>query len=167
MMTTGATRAPRHQQIRRTGEIVSPTPRVTSNMGWTVQSRSLSSTKVFVVHGHAPGLRAEVARLIERLGPEPAILSEQPNAGATLIEKLLANADVSFAIVLATADDVGSRKQRGSATQYRPRQDVVFELGFFVGRLGRDRVALLVESGLEVFSDFHGVVHHELDECGA
>ena len=158
------------QQLTRLRGTLSTIPRITRNRttngGRAVQS-TMSSTKVFVVHGHAPGLRAEVARLIERLGLEPVILAEQPNAGATLIEKLLANAEVSFAIVLATADDIGAPKQRATTTQSRARQNVVFELGFFVGRLGRDRVALLVESGLEIFSDFHGVVYHELDSSGA
>jgi len=88
------------------------------------------------------------------------------HAGATLIEKLEAHAGVQFAIVLATADDVG-RKARADQQQARARQNVIFELGFFVGRLGRNKVVVLLEPGIEIPSDFHGVAYHELDTRGA
>ena len=165
------------RELTRLRGTLSTIPRVASNLlgntkvelpqvSITPPEVLMSPTKVFVVHGHAPGLTSEVARLIEHLGLKPVILAERPNSGATLIEKLLANADVSFAIVLATADDVGASK-KATTTQARARQNVVFELGFFVGRLGRDRVALLIEPSVEIFSDFHGVVHHEIDQNGA
>jgi predicted nucleotide-binding protein len=115
-------------ELTRLRGTLSTIPRVVTNRTVSTKGENIqlpmSPTKVFVVHGHALGPRAEVARLLERLGLEPLILAEQPNAGATLIEKLLAHADVSFAIVLATADDVGAPKD-GPTTQSRARQNVV------------------------------------------
>lgn len=118
------------------------------------------------MHGHNTTILQEVARLIEQLRLTPVILNERPNAGATLIEKLEAHAGVQFAIVLATADDVG-RKAQADQQQARARQNVIFELGFFVGRLGRNKVAVLLEPSIEIPSDFHGVAYHELDTRGA
>jgi predicted nucleotide-binding protein len=136
-------------------------------MTGSAPAMSVSSTKVFIVHGHNTAVLQEVARLTEHLGLDPIILREKPNAGATLIEKLEKHADVQFAIVLATADDIGSRKAKPDQQQFRARRNVIFELGFFVGRLGRNKVALLLEAGIEIFSDFHGVAYHELDAKGA
>jgi predicted nucleotide-binding protein len=129
---------------------------------------SRGGTRVFVVHGHHMAYREALARMLERLGISPVVLNEQPNAGATIIEKLEREAgSVGYAIVLATADDLGQVKTaKRNAAKSRARQNVIFELGYFVGKLGRDRVCLLVESGIEVFSDFAGVAYHPLDEAG-
>lgn len=122
--------------------------------------------KVFVVHGHDEGAREGVARFLEKVGLEAIILTEQPNDGRTIIEKFEDHADeAAYAVILATPDDVGGAKSGPSAS--RPRQNVVFELGFFVGRLGRRKVCLLRKGDLEGFSDFQGVVYTELDPQGA
>jgi predicted nucleotide-binding protein len=125
-----------------------------------------ASTKVFVVHGHDDGAREAVARFVEKIGLEAIILTEQPNGGRTIIEKFEDRAgEAGFAVVLLTPDDAGSVHEDPSAS--RPRQNVIFELGYFVGRLGRGRVCLLRKGNIESFSDFHGVVYTELDEGGA
>lgn len=126
--------------------------------------------RVFVVHGRDEGLREQVARVLERLDFEALILMEQPGRGQTLIEKFEAGAlDVGFAVVLLTPDDFG----RGPAeTEWpekpnRSRQNVILELGYFMGRLGRPRVAALYRHGTELPSDIHGLAYIELDESGA
>ena len=139
--------------------------RISSSAAPTESEKTVSDNRVFLVHGHNTAILQEVARLIEHLGLTPVILAERPNAGATLIEKLEAHAGVQFAIVLATADDIGS-KARADQQQARARQNVIFELGFFVGRLGRNKVAVLLEPRIEIPSDFHGVAYHELDTRG-
>jgi hypothetical protein len=78
-----------------------------SPAGQVAQAVSLSR-KVFVVHGHDTEAKESVARFIERLGLEPIILHEQPSSGRTLIEKFEVFADVGFAVVLLTPDDVGA-----------------------------------------------------------
>lgn len=116
-------------------------------------------SKVFVVHGHNEALKQSVARLIEKQETiEPIILHEKPNKGATIIEKFERNSDVGAAICLFTADDVGRAKGEQQEND-RARQNVVFEAGFFMGSLGRDRIILLAERGVEIPSDIKGVVY--------
>ena len=122
------------------------------------------SAKVFLAHGRDNGAKQEVARYIERLGLEPIILHERPNAGRTLISKFREeSADVVFAIVLMTPDDRGGLN--GTATtRPRARQNVVFELGFFLGKLGPEKVCALVGGDMEKPSDFEAVVYIEYGE---
>ena len=119
---------------------------------------TLNMDKIFIVHGHDGELKQSVARVIEKQGIEAIILSEQVNRGRTIIEKFEENADVGGAICLFTADDLGKAK---SATddQPRARQNVVLETGYFMGKLGRDRVVLLAGNGVEMPSDLSGVVY--------
>jgi hypothetical protein len=102
------------------------------------QASEPAARKAFIVHGRDDGAREAVARYVEKLGFEAIILHEQANQGRTIIEKIEAHRDVGFAVVLLTPDDVGSIK--GEALQPRARQNVLLELGYFVGRLGRSRV---------------------------
>lgn len=125
-----------------------------------------SDRKVFVVHGHDGAAREGVARFLERLGLEPIVLHERPNKGRTLITKFREeSADIKFAVVLMTPDDHGAVSGE-SATRRRARQNVVFELGFFIGKYGLQRVAALVKGDIERPSDFEGVVYISLDEAG-
>lgn len=122
------------------------------------------SNKIFIVHGHDDGARETVARFLERMGFEAIILHEQANQGRTVIEKVEAHGDVSFAVVLLTPDDEGSVK--GGVLEPRARQNVLLELGYFIGRLGRDKVCALKRGQLEIPSDFAGVVWELMDDTG-
>jgi len=124
------------------------------------------ATKVFLVHGHDESAKNAVARLLERIGLEPIILHERPDRGRTIIEKFEEYSDASYAVVLATADDEG--RTRGTKDELRPRarQNVVLELGFFVGRLGRERVSVLYEERVEMPSDYSGVIYISMDDAG-
>ena len=122
---------------------------------------------VFLVHGRDEGRKQEVARWLERVGLEPVILHERPNAGRTIIEKFSEEANgVGYAVVLATGDDEG-RLRDEARLETRPRQNVILELGFFLGKLGRDRVSVLRAPDVELPSDYHGVLYIELDLRGA
>lgn len=139
-----------------------------------------SKKKVFIVHGHDNELKQEVARVLLNLKLEPIILHEQPNFGRTIIEKFEDNgSDVDFAIILLTADDLGRLKTSGETdNRFRARQNVVFEMGYFVGCLSRSHVFLLCDNDIEEPSDLSGVVYNrrsgnwqlelvkELKECG-
>lgn len=126
--------------------------------------------KIFLVHGHDDTAKQEVARFLERLGMEAIILHEQASGGRTIIEKLEEYSKASFAIVLLTPDDECRTLNVKGTRVYRkrPRQNVVLELGFFVGLLGRGRVCAVVKGNdLEIPSDIIGVVWVELDLGGA
>lgn len=122
------------------------------------------SRKVFIVHGHDDGARETVARFLERIGLEAIILHEQANQGRTVIEKVVAHSDVGFAVVLLTPDDEGCVK--GGTPEPRARQNVLLELGYFIGRLGRDKVCALKRGAVEIPSDFAGVVWETMDSGG-
>ena len=126
-----------------------------------------ATNRVFLVHGHDTGTKETTARFIERLGLAPIILHEQANEGRTIIEKFEAYSDVGFAIVLMTPDDVGASAKEQNKLLGRARQNVILELGYFTGRLGRSKVCALFRPGIEIPSDFHGVLFLELDEPGA
>ncbi len=121
------------------------------------------SNKVFVVHGHDDGAKHELARFLEKIELEAVILHEQANQGRTIIEKFLACADeVGFAVVLFTPDDLGGAST-APVQVARARQNVVFELGYFVAKLGRGNVCLMRKGDVEIPSDLFGVIYTELD----
>ena len=125
------------------------------------------SRRVFVVHGHNEEFKQTVARTLEQLDLEPIILHEQADRGRTVIEKFEQSADVDFAVVLMSGDDFGGAKST-NREDYRPRarQNVLLELGYFVGKLGRDNVCVLAEAGLEMPSDYVGVLFKPYDTGG-
>lgn len=128
------------------------------------------STRVFIVHGQDDARKYELDSYLQKLMSEPpVILHQQPNGGRVLIEKLEDNAaSVGYAVVLLTADDVGrSAALTSEDDRPRARQNVVFELGFFMGLVGRARVAVLYEQHVELPSDINGLVYIALDEAGA
>jgi len=130
----------------------------------------MNSKKVFIVHGHNEGMKQSVARILERIGLEPIILHEQPSKGKTIIEKFSENADVSFALVLLSGDDLAFHKGASSDTaKPRARQNVIFELGYFIGRIGRERVVGLYEENgdIELPSDYQGIIFVTYDSGGA
>lgn len=124
---------------------------------------------IFVVHGHSDTLRERVARVIERTtGTDVTILGEEEIAGLTILEKFERfAAQAGFAVVLLTADDFGKPAGQERGWNDRARQNVVFEMGWFFGRLGRDRVAAIYDPTVELPSDLHGLAYIEHDESGA
>ena len=122
--------------------------------------------RVFVVHGHDHGLKTSVQLALERLGLNPVVLGERPNRGRTIIEKFEENADVGFAVVLMTPDDCGHDKERPPAAKRatrqngnRARQNVMLELGYFLAKLGRNRVMVISDPAVELPSDMYGIVY--------
>lgn len=122
-----------------------------------------SGNKVFIVHGHDEGTRDKVELLLLHIGLEPVILCSQPDKGLTIIEKIEEYTDVSFAIVLYTGCDVGKLKTE-TDLKLRARQNVVFEHGYLVNKLGRKRVVALVEDGVETPGDVSGVLYISLSD---
>ena len=123
-----------------------------------------ATRKVFVVHGHGEAARDAVARFLSMLELEPIILHEQANRGRTIIEKFEDHANVGFAVVLLTPDDIGAAKKDQGGLKPRARQNVILELGFFIGKLGRERVCALKSHNVENPSDVDGMVYINLDE---
>ena len=147
------------QQVAASQQLRIPAPPVKS-----VDS-GFNNSQVFIVHGHDEIVKLDVANFISSLGLEPIILHMQASSGMTIIEKIEYYSNVGFAIVLYTPCDVGSKV--GELTgKYRARQNVVFEHGYLIGKLGRPRVSAIVKGEVETPNDISGVVYVGMDTAG-
>jgi len=133
----------------------------------TVNVSSIKNNDVFIVHGRDHGAKETVARFLNKLKLNSIILHEQPNLGDTVIEKLERNSEVSFAIILLTPDDKGGPNLDNTPSSLRARQNVVLEFGYFIGKLGRNKVCAIYSDGVELPSDVHGLLYIQLDPGGA
>ncbi len=121
--------------------------------------------EVFIVHGHDLGARESVARFIEKIGASPIVLDEQASRGNTIIEKFEEHANVKYAVVLLTPDDAAHSVSDPSDVKFRARQNVVFEMGFFLGKFGRSGLCVLHKGDIEFPSDVSGIVYIEIDSA--
>ena len=128
------------------------------------------SNKIFIVHGHDEIAKQELEIILTEMGLEPVVLHRQPDGGRTLIEKFEHYADVGFAFVIMTADEIAyvvseSEKPDDSrAKQLRARPNVIFEFGFFVGRLGRSRTCCLYKGDVVLPSDLNGLIYKRFEK---
>lgn len=125
--------------------------------------RTKSMDNIFIVHGHDDRALDKVAQFIKSHNLNPIILREQPSGGKTIIEKIEANTDVGFAIVLYTPCDDG-KSINESLMKKRARQNVVFEHGFLIGKLGRDNVCAILKGDIEIPSDINGIGYIRMDD---
>ena len=128
---------------------------------------SKNSTQVFIVHGHDEEAKFKVARFIEKLGFEPIILHEQASSGSTIIEKIEGYSNVGFGIVLYTPCDIGGKKTDPPELKSRARQNVVFEHGYLIAKIGRNNVCALVKGDVETPTDISGIVYVSMDNTNA
>jgi predicted nucleotide-binding protein len=104
---------------------------------------------------------------LEKVELKVTILRELPNKGRTIIEKLIDSSDVGYAVILLTGDDRGGIKTAAFENQkLRARQNVILELGYFIAKLGRGKVCAIYEDGVEIPSDYQGVLFIPYDETG-
>ena len=117
--------------------------------------------RVFIVHGRNNEIKERTARFVEKLGIKAVILHEQASQGKTIIEKIEQYSDVPFAIVLYTADDLGNleAEAENGKLNHRARQNVVFEHGYLIAKIGRNNVACLASNGIELPNDISGIVY--------
>jgi CheY-like chemotaxis protein len=130
--------------------------------------RRALTPRIFVAHGHDLGAKEEVVRLLKALELRPVVLSEQAEAGRTIIEKIEDYSDVAFAVILLTPDDIGGTDP--DELMPRARQNVIFELGYFFAKLGRRKVVALSkkkgDQKLEIPSNYSGILYLEMDPTG-
>ena len=117
------------------------------------------SKKCFIVHGHNNEIKFEVKDFLkEEMRLQPIVLHQKPNEGKTVLEKFEKHAEVDFAVCIWSADDEGKANNEGEY-KYRARQNVIIETGFFWGKLGRNRVIVLLDEGVEIPSDYNGMLY--------
>ena len=116
---------------------------------------------VFIVHGHDDHLKNEVQLLLTRAGVPNIVLHEQPDQGRTIIDKLIQEGQsANYAIALLSPDDPGTDGNM------RARQNVILEIGFFMGLLGKERLRLLVKENIEIPSDLSGILYEKYERNG-
>lgn len=125
-----------------------------------------SNKKVFIVHGRDNLAKTEVARFLENLKLKPIILHEQANSGDTIIEKIEKNSDVGFAVILYTPCDIGGLNDNQNNLKPRARQNVVFEHGYLIGKIGRRNISALVKGDVETPNDISGIAYTSMDGDG-
>lgn len=141
-----------------------------------VEEKPLSKD-IFIVHGHSEEMKQIVARVVTKLGLNPIILHEQANEGRTIIDKFEINAEnIQFAIILLSGDDLAAsvkdlegveEKDVRMKLEKRARQNVVFEMGYFAGKLGRNKLFYLLQDGVAKPGDLDGLVYTSYDAVGA
>jgi predicted nucleotide-binding protein len=125
-----------------------------------------NKNQVFIVHGHDEHAKNDVKSYVESKGLEPIILHLQASGGRTIIEKIDHYSNVGFGIVLYTECDVGAKRD-SLAYKWRARQNVVFEHGYLIAKLSRERVAAIVKGSVETPNDISGVIYVSMDAAGA
>ncbi|MBN3966500.1 nucleotide-binding protein [Pseudomonas gregormendelii] len=145
-------------QLTASQALESPPPPVSAE-----GEQPFNRSQVFIVHGHDEIAKLEMASFVTALGLEPIILHMQASSGRTIIEKIEHYSNVGFGIVLYTPCDIGY-KVGNLNSNYRARQNVVFEHGYLIGKLGRDRVVAVVKGATETPNDISGVVYVSLDD---
>ena len=112
--------------------------------------KDASGKEVFIVHGHDSSSTYDLANFLVENGLKPIILKLEANQGQAIIEKFEKYASsVKYAIVLLTPDDVGGENQHNMKLKPRARQNVILEMGYFMGILGRDRVCCVCKGEVE------------------
>ena len=138
-----------------------------SNTAQVPESNLKEKDQVFIVHGRDDATKTIIAQFLKELVLRPIILHEQANKGRTIIEKFEDHSsDVTYAVILLTPDDLGGLISEPTKLSPRARQNVVFEMGHFFGRLGRGKVCALLSPGVERPSDIDGILHIPLDQGG-
>jgi len=133
------------------------------------KSPSLSN-KVFVVHGHDQGLKTDVERFLHKIGLTPVVLHREADRGATIIEKFEKHSDVGYAFILLTPDEISFTVEQLNIEdaqrkiEYRARPNVIFEFGYFIGKLGRSRVCCLHKGNVVVPSDLDGLIYKKIND---
>lgn len=129
----------------------------------TNPSNNFDPKSIFIVHGHNHEAKNELELFLKELGLKPIVLHREADEGQTIIEKFERHSNVGFAIVLLTPDDAVAPSHRDTgikeSVESRARQNVIFEFGFFVGRLGRNRVCCLHQQPVTLPSDLSGLIY--------
>jgi predicted nucleotide-binding protein len=125
----------------------------------------VNTKKVFVVHGHDEVAKANLEIFLREIGLEPVVLHRQADEGLTIIEKFERHSDVGYAFILLTPDEIAyikadeSKEDNERKKESRARPNVIFEFGYFVGKLGRSRVCCLCKGDVSLPSDVSGIIY--------
>lgn len=141
-------------------------PQVSERSDATSRERT---KKVFVVHGHDEIAKTNLEMFLNEIGLQPIVLHRQADEGLTVIEKFEKHSDVGYAFILLTPDEVAylkadeDKNDRDRKKESRARPNVIFEFGYFVGKLGRSRVCCLYTGNVTLPSDVSGMIYKKFN----
>ncbi|OGP56958.1 MAG: hypothetical protein A2162_12255 [Deltaproteobacteria bacterium RBG_13_52_11b] len=128
--------------------------------------RQSSGANILLIHGRDEAVKESVVRFIEKMGLRATILHEQPDEGTNIIEKFGERSQITFALILMTPDDIAAPRDNPKEGKVRVSQNVAFEFGYCVGKLGHKRVCALCTEGVEIPWDYPGAVYVPMDPRG-
>ncbi len=152
---------PAPQTESKVAKVVATNPqskRKASVVEATELPRRIMTKRVCVIHGQNDALKNAVVDYLEKLALDPVVLHKQQNNDRNIVEKIESLPEVDFAVVLLTADDFaqpGKPAARGGRMQ--AKRNVLFELGYYVGRLGKSRVCSLYSGHSKPPLDHDGI----------
>lgn len=134
------------------------------------EMKSQNNKNIFIVHGHDTELKNDVELFLKSIDLNPIVLHRELDEGLTVIEKFEKHSDVNYAIILLTPDDIGftveeSQKHESEREiELRARQNVIFEFGYFVGKLTRRNVCCIYKEGVKLPSDLNGLIYKKVNK---
>jgi len=141
-------------------------PREKSTSTIVLDHRQPQESNILLIHGRDEAAKESALKFIEKLGLRALILHEQPNGGRSILEKFQESPNIEFAVILFTPDDITAPRNKPKEKQACASQNVIFEFGYFLGKLGKGRVCVLYKEGVEFPSDYSGVVYIPMDSRG-
>lgn len=146
---------------RRINEALTPPADIEDVRSALIDGRLISSRspRIFLIHGRNHFHRDRVANILREINAIPIILEHQVVDSRDAIDILYENArNVDFAVAFFTGDDIGRLNNEDSADKKRARQNVIFEVGLFMGVLSRKKVVIFWDNEAEKPSDIGGIV---------
>jgi len=142
-----------------TEKFLSPTEKATTS-AQQATSASDARRRVFVVCGTDSEMKQTITNALTKLKIVPVVMCEEPSQGKKIVERFADYEDIGFAVILLSPDDsVYIKDESPIKRKLRPRQDVVFELGFLLGKLGKSNVLVFFRecANFEIPTDFEGI----------
>jgi predicted nucleotide-binding protein len=119
-----------------------------------------------LIYGRDEAAKESLSKFIERLGLRALIFHEEAEGGASIVEKFGQFPNIDFAIFLFTTGDIAPPRDKTREGQVHVSQNIVFEFGYFVGKLGQKRVCVLYREGVEIPLNYQGIVYIPIDSRG-
>jgi predicted nucleotide-binding protein len=144
-----------------TEKFLPSTEKNTSTNKSTISALRNLSRRIIVVCGADDEMKQALTEALTKLSLIPLVMCEEPSQGKKIVENFNRDyADVTFAVVLLSPDDFAyAKNEAATKRKLRPQQDVVFELGFLLGKLGKGNVLIFFREcqNFEIPTDFEGI----------
>ncbi len=132
-----------------------------------ISASASTPRRIIVVSGTDEVMKQALTKALTKLWLAPVVMQEEPSQGRKIVEHFQDYADVGFAVVLLSPDDYTYPKaEAATKRKLSPQQDVIFLLGFLLGKLGKSKVLVFYKESADfaVPLDFEGVKFTAFDD---